>query len=123
MPAANINLRLDQATRFVWEHELHVGGADGPLMQLAGYSARMQVRPELESSTVLAELTTANGAISLGTTNGRLAVTFTAAMTAGAAWVEGVYDLELVQPDGLPIRLFRGDITIDLKVTRMGSGL
>ena len=119
MPAANINLRLDQSTRFVWEHELHAGGPTGPLLQLAGYSARMQVRPELESSTVLAELTTANGAITLGAANGIMAATFTAAMTAGTAWVEGVYDLELVQPDGAPIRLFRGDITIDKKVTRL----
>ena len=119
MPAANINLRLDQATRFVWEHELHVGGADGPFMQLAGYGARMQIRPELGSDVVLAELSTANGLIVLGAT---MAITCTAAMTAGTAWVGGVYDLELVQPDGTPIRLFRGDISIDLKVTRMGVG-
>ena len=118
MSAANINLRLDQATPFVWAHELHAGSADGPLLQLAGYSARMQVRPEIESALVLAELSTANGQIVLGAANGMLTATFTAAMTAGLDWVEGVYDLELVQPDGTPIRLFRGDIAIDLKVTR-----
>lgn len=119
MPAANINLRLDQATPFVWEHELHAGGVDGPLLQLAGYSARMQVRPEIESGVVLAELTTANGQIVLGAATGLLTVTFTAAMTAGTAWVEGVYDLELVQPNGTPLRIFRGDIAIDMKVTRL----
>ena len=43
----------------------------GPLpaqtpIDLTGCTARMQVRPEVESSTVLLELTTANGGITLG---------------------------------------------------------
>ena len=118
MPAANINLRLDQATRFVWEHELHAGGADGPLLQVAGYGARMQIRPELGSDVVLVDLSTANGAITLGAVNGKMVITLTEAMLAGTAWAEGVYDLWLVQPDGAQIRVFRGDIAIDLRVTQ-----
>jgi len=70
----------------------------GPLpaqtpIDLTGCTARMQVRPEVESSTVLLELTTANGGITLGGVAGTIELFVSDDDSAAFTWQSGSWDL------------------------------
>lgn len=92
-------------------------GASALPVNLTGYSARMQVRPEVESDTVLVELTTENGRITLGGVNGTLLMQIEAAITSMIA-SDGVYDLEIYNSDDEVYRVIKGKFIVDPEVTR-----
>lgn len=104
----------------VWSDEDEVG------VPLAGYTARMQVRPTVASTDVTIELTTENGRITLDEdVAGRLVLEIsaedTAALDAGTSRSAGkkyVYDLELEDGTGFVTRLLEGKFTIFPEVTR-----
>ena len=88
---------------------------------LTGYTARMQVRSNVTSNTIIATLSTTagnTGTITLGGTTGTvdllLYATNTAALTAG----QYVYDLELVSGGGVVTRLLEGNFKVSAEVTR-----
>jgi hypothetical protein len=86
-------------------------------ISLAGYTARMHVRPSVESATLTIALTTENGGIVLDAETGRIELRLTA--TQAAALVAGayVYDLELV--NGATVtRIIEGAFTVRAEVTR-----
>jgi len=99
---------------------LHVWKAGTPALpvDLTGCSARMQVRSELPSPEVLLELTTDNGRIELGGTNGEITLKLSAAETAALTWERGKYDLEIVHSDASVRRLLEGSIKVKREVTR-----
>jgi hypothetical protein len=78
----------------------------------------MQVRSTVSSSTIIIELTTENGRISLGT--GEWNVNLTIASAATAALTPGlyVYDLEIVSGSGVVTRLIEGNFKVKAEVTR-----
>lgn len=92
-------------------------GATRTIVNLAGYSARMQARANAASATVLVELTTANSRITLGGVTGEITMTLSAAETAGLAAGEYVYDLELVS-GAVVTRVLQGKLTVSAEVTR-----
>lgn len=99
--------------RFVW-HDAN----DVPV-PLTDYTARMQVRPSIESETVTLELTTENGRISLGGVNGTIDLLVQAADTAALEPGDYVYDLEMVETvGGIVTRLVWGDAVVTAEVTR-----
>jgi hypothetical protein len=88
---------------------------------LTGYTARMQVRSNVTSNTIIATLSTTagnTGTITLGGTAGTvdllISATNTAALTAG----QYVYDLELVSGGGVVTRLLEGNFKVTAEVTR-----
>ena len=81
------------------------------------YTARMQVRRTVESTTVLISLTTENGRITLGGPTGIIELLITAADTA-ALTSSGVYDLEIISSTGVVDRILQGDFTLSQEVTR-----
>jgi hypothetical protein len=88
---------------------------------LTGYTARMQVRSNVTSNTIIATLSTTagnTGTITLGGTTGTvdllISATNTAALTAG----QYVYDLELVSGGGVVTRLLEGNFKVSAEVTR-----
>lgn len=87
-------------------------------INLTGYSARMQVRPELASTTVTLELTTANSRIALGGATGTVTLTVSAADTSALVPGRYVYDLELVSVTGVVSRLLMGNFVVRGEVTR-----
>lgn len=87
-------------------------------INLTGYTARMQVRPELASTTVVIELTTANSRIALGGTAGTVTLTVSATDTAALTAGRYVYDLELVSGTGVVSRLLMGNFVVRGEVTR-----
>lgn len=87
-------------------------------VDLTGYTARMQVRASAAADAVLLDLTTENGGITLGTTDGTVTCTATATQTAALTFGTGVYDLELVDGSGVVTRLAEGSVCLSREVTR-----
>lgn len=85
---------------------------------LSGWTARMQIRPTVDSSTVLHELTSANGGIALGGALGTIDLFISDESTALIRGTRAVYDLELTSPAGDVTRLMQGSVTISPEVTR-----
>ena len=88
-------------------------------IDLTGCTARMQVRPEVESSTVLLELTTANGGITLGGVAGTIELFVSDDASTLFTWTAGVWDLEIEFPGGDVRRLAQGSISVSPEVTRV----
>lgn len=76
----------------------------------------MQARRTVGDDTVLFELTSGNGGIVLG--NGTIDVRISAQETSAYAWKNGVWDLELIAPDGTVTRLLEGGVSVSPEVTR-----
>lgn len=90
----------------------------GTPIDLTGCRARMQVRAEIGSPTVLLELTTENGGITLGGAAGTIDLYAGATATAAFTWEGGVFDLEIVHPGGDVTRLAQGTVSVSPEVTR-----
>ena len=92
--------------------------ATGVPIDLTGCTARMQVRPEVESPTVLLELTTANGGITLGGVAGTIELFVSDDASTLFTWTAGAWDLEIEFPGGDVRRLAQGSISVSPEVTR-----
>lgn len=116
MAAATYNFEIEQGvtlTRpFVWKTSTSTP------INIAGYTARMQIRSSIKSPEVLLELNTENNRIVLGGIDGTVTLQLTASTTAGITWSKGVYDLELVSSSGVVTRLLQGEILVSKEVTR-----
>ena len=118
MAASKVNLSIQQGATFrkkiTWKT-----GTPATLVDLTGYTARMQIREEVVAEAVLIELSTANSRITLGGAAGTIELYLPPSVTEAIDWESGVYDLELVEPDGINVvRLFEGSVTISPEVTR-----
>lgn len=90
----------------------------GQPINLTNYTARLQVRERHESTSVLLELTTENGGITIDGPAGTLTLHLAAAASAALTWERGVYDLEIVSPSGVVTRLLEGAALTRPEVTR-----
>lgn len=95
----------------------------GSLIDLTGYTAKMHIRENWASATLLQDMTTENGGITLGGAAGTIVLfisdTDTAALIADTE-DEGhyKYDLMLVPPSGDEIFLLEGQFIVKQAVTR-----
>jgi hypothetical protein len=87
-------------------------------IDLAGVTAKMQIRPTAESTTLIIELSTSNGRITITPATGKIDFYIsdedTNSLTAG----KYVYDLELYLLDQTTVRLMEGKVSIHAAVTR-----
>jgi hypothetical protein len=113
--AGQYNLIIDQGAHF--ERLMTITNPDGSEYDLTGYTARMQIRAEIDDDDVMCELTTANGRIVLGGEEGTVRLIIESAVTETFD-DEGVYDLELIDSDGKVYRLLKGKVKVELEVTR-----
>lgn len=115
MLAGIYNFTCEQGANFTRIITLYEPDGETPY-NLTGYQARMQVRREVDESTILVELTTANGRITLGGAAGTITLNLTASVTA-AINDDGVYDLEIVSGANVH-RVLKGLFRLDYEVTR-----
>ena len=115
MLAGVYKIVCDQGATF--ERLLTSAEPSGDPMNLTGYTARMQVRPEIESTNVLVELTTTNGRLVLGGAAGTIAMSLGPEITATIDR-DGFYDLEIISSGGAVHRVLRGRFVVNLEVTR-----
>jgi hypothetical protein len=79
----------------------------------------MQVRPNNTSETILLEMTTENGGIELGATDGSIALYVDDVVMAGIPEGIYVYDLELLAPsaDLYIYKILQGNFAVRSEVT------
>lgn len=117
-PAGLFNLVADQGSTFsrtiVWRDP-----AKKPIL-LGGYTARMQIRPTASSSTVIKQLTTENGGITLGASNGQIVLYISDEDMANIDENKYVYDLELLGPTAntYVYKILYGNFVVRSEVTR-----
>lgn len=85
---------------------------------LSGYTARMQIRPTLDSNTIIVSLTTENGGIEIDNNLSTITLLIGATQTALYNFQTAVYSLELVTNQQEVIPFSNGNITLIREVTR-----
>lgn len=118
MIAGVYNITCEQGATF--ERVFTFYNQDGTTpFDLTGYSARMQIRRDIDATTTLLDLTTENGRIALGGAEGTITLTLTPGETA-ALTDDGVYDLEISTAEAV-YRVLKGAFRLDPEVTRIGT--
>ena len=87
-------------------------------VDLTGFTARMQIRSDIDSTAVIAELTTANSGIVIDNTQKTITLLISATNTALFSFTTAVYDLELVSSGDQVTPFCGGIITLVKEVTR-----
>lgn len=88
-------------------------------IDLTGYTAQMQIRETLDSSTVIHELTSVvGGGISIDTANYTVTINIPANTTRNFDFTTAVYSLELTNPSGVVTTLVTGNLTLVREITR-----
>lgn len=106
------NMVVPQSTTYTFICKIQ---EDSTPWDLTGYTGVMTVRPFLGSTTTTLEATTANGKMSLGTSTGRITITFTATDTTIKA-ESYVYDIVL-SSGGITTRILEGQFIVTAGVT------
>lgn len=114
--ATRIKLTIEQGATFMYPFTWSRGTTEN-IVDLSPYKARMQIRPTIESSVVLAELSTENGGIQL-TPENTIQIFMCAEDTAALNFDEAVYDLELYEDDCYVTRVMQGTVKLSKNVTR-----
>jgi hypothetical protein len=122
MLAGIYNITCQQGSTFVRVIRIEYPDAVDPTIflpfDLTGYSARMQVRRTISSSTTMISLDTDDNGIEITSAeDGEITITMTDAQTA-ALTSDGVYDLEIVSVDDFVTRILQGEFRLSLEVTR-----
>lgn len=116
MAAGTYNFAAEQGATL--ERVITYKDSAGALVNLTSYTARMQVRLAVESTSFVLELTTSNGGITLGGALGTISLLVSASVMSGLAAATYVYDLEIVAPSGKVTRLIEGKFAVKAEVTR-----
>lgn len=118
MPAIVHDLTIEQGASYEKHFGIRQGSSEtSPAADLTGYSARMHIREEIDSTEVLIELTTENGRIDIEPLTGIVTLMIDAEDTAALSFDVGVYDLELVSGSFVK-RVARGKVSLSKEVTR-----
>lgn len=77
----------------------------------------MQVRQAVTSTSVILEMSTANGRIVAGTTDGKFTITLSAVDSAALPPGNYIYDLDITSPGGIKTTLLTGGFAVVAQVT------
>jgi hypothetical protein len=115
MPAGIYNIVAEQGATLT--RTITWNDSDGQPINLTNYTARMQVRRDYESTTIILDFTTQNGAITLGGSLGTINIVASAEAMSAVSSGSYVYDLELVV-GSVVTRLIQGTFAVNVEVTR-----
>ena len=85
---------------------------------LTGYTALMQIRESVESTVVIAELSTTNNLIMIDPVNFTISMKLSATATAAFNFDAAVYSMELTDNQGTVYPFLSGSISLTKEVTR-----
>ena len=88
------------------------------VIELADYTALLQMRKSAKDDTVLVELSTENDGITVADTAPNIVLAMEAIVTEEIEWRNAVYDLRLEASDGTVTRLLQGDVVVSPAVSR-----
>lgn len=113
------NWKLKQGATF---SETMTWKIDRNPVNLAGYTAKLEVRSAMGGRTaansLIVALTTENGGIALGGIAGTITLRIAADKSRTLLAGKHVYDLELTSPAGVTTYILEGDFVIKSEVTR-----
>jgi hypothetical protein len=115
MTAGIYNFTMDQGS--VWDLEITYQDPNGTPINLTGFTAKMQLRKEYNSTIADLTLTTGGGGIVISGATGKIDISASAAQTAVLDPTYYVYDLELTSGTNIS-RLIQGQITVAEQVTQ-----
>lgn len=118
MTAAVHNFTIEQGTTFSKSFVWKTGPGNGSIVDITGFTARLQIREKITSPTPAFSATTANSNLSIVGDEGKINLSITAAQSAAFLFDTAVYDLELTSPANEVTRLVQGSITLSKSVTR-----
>lgn len=105
-----------------WDYTVVWKGSDGQVVNLTGYSAKMQVRRRAVDTNPLIELSNSNNRIAMGGVSGFLIMSLSASETGALAPSDFdspfVYDLEVTSGSGEVAKLLKGIFVNLQEVTR-----
>lgn len=112
MPAIRRDLIIEQGT--TWTHGFQVSVDGTPIT--TDWTVRSQVRERRDATTVLHEWSTAigNGAVTAGV----VMLTVLPEVSTAWTWRYGYYDVEIVSPAGVVLRVSSGTVAVSVEVTR-----
>jgi len=84
---------------------------------VTGYTARMQIREKLTDTVALVSLVSPADIV-INVADAKITFTIDTTATTALDFIQGVYDLELVDPSGAATRLLQGKVTLNKEVTR-----
>jgi hypothetical protein len=84
---------------------------------LTNYTARMQIRGDVDDTATLVSLTSP-GDIAISLTDARITVTIATSVTEALDFDNAVYDLELVDASSEATRILEGEVELRKEVTR-----
>lgn len=109
--AARYRIVITKGDPLRWGFTYRAGKPSAPV-NLTGYTGRFQAREKAGApGAPLLELTTENGGMVLGGAAGTVEVLFPATV-GDQGWEHAEFGVELVQPDGTPIKLLKGNLAI-----------
>lgn len=120
MAAKKLKLVIEQGATFRKVLTWKTGTPPVPV-DLTGFRGKMQVREELDSSVVLLNLTTENGGLIFGTTDGTMTMYIPASVTTTINWETAVYDFFVIipaAPEPESRKLLYGPMVSKAEVTR-----
>jgi len=118
MIAGIYNITCEQGSTFTRTFSIFEPDGETPY-DLTGYSARMKIRRDYDSSEVLFSATTGNGSISVDALIGKITIDIGATDTAEFVR-DGVYDLEIFDPtdEDIVFKVVRGRFTLIKEATK-----
>lgn len=117
MQPAKYNMICKQGTTFRRTFTFMDGSATPAIIDLSGYSARMQVREDFDSTEFIVELTTENSGISIDGVNGKVSLVIEADVTETFPIGSYKYDIELVIGTEVECPLY-GKFKVTAEVTK-----
>ena len=115
-PSNEVNFILTRGATFnpelIWEN------SDGTVVNLTGYTARMDVRADPTSAELLTQLLTGSG-ITIDGPNGKISLLIASATTKTFLWTSAAYDLFLTSGTGIVTALIFGRIIMKEAVTKI----
>ena len=108
------NIVADQATTFYFQFQVLDNQTP---WNLGGYTGIMTVRPFIGAETTTLVCSTANGLMTLDTSNGRVQVNVSATTMGDIGAGRFVYDLVLTSGSGVVTRILEGKFIVTAAVT------
>jgi hypothetical protein len=114
MPAGKYSFVIEAGATFNLDFTMYSGGSK---WDLTGYSARMDIRVDIDSPTALISLDTDGNGITLGGSTGLVEIEIDATTTEDFPAGRYVYDFELEDDNGTVWRVIQGCVQVRAEVT------